>query len=83
MPLTIQFIRESATKSVYELSLHADQERLEEGLTVAEMEEALQEAELLEDYPADPRGPSSLVLGHTKGRSVHVVCGCRNSMRMS
>lgn len=29
-----------------------------------------------EDYPEDPRGHSSLLLGHgDEGRAIHVVCG--------
>ena len=75
MSLTVDFIRRSAAQSDYELSLHADEERLAEGLTVAQLEEVLQSAELLEDYPDDSRGHSCLVLGHARGRPVHVVCG--------
>jgi hypothetical protein len=73
--LTIEFITQSAARSDYELSLHADEERLAEGLTLAQVEDALQSAEVLEDYPNDPRGRSCLVLGHASGRPVHVVCG--------
>jgi hypothetical protein len=73
--LTIEFIRKSVAAREYELSLHADEERLDEGLTVGDLEEALRAAEPLEDYPGDPRGHSCLVLGYAKGRPLHVVCG--------
>jgi hypothetical protein len=73
--LTIEFIQQSVDSGDYEISLHADEERLEEGLTVSELEEALKSAELLEDYPDDPRGHSCLVLGYASGQLVHVVCG--------
>jgi hypothetical protein len=73
--LTIEFIRKSVAAGEYELSLHADEERLDEVLTVVDLEEALRAAELLEDYPEDPRGHSCLVLGYAKGRPLHAVCG--------
>ena len=36
----------------------------------------------LEDYPDDPRGHSCLVLGHTGGQPVHVVCGLTRQGRL-
>ena len=75
MPLTIEFIQTSNINGQYELSLHADEERLAEGLTVSALEQALQSAELIEDYPNDPRGHSCLILGFAEGRAIHVVCG--------
>ena len=41
MALNAKFIRESASTGAYELSLHADDERLADGLTVLEVEEVL------------------------------------------
>lgn len=73
--LTIEFIRQSAAASKYEFSLHADDERLNDALTVVDVETVLQAVELLEDYPDDPRGHSCLVLGYTGGDPVHIVCG--------
>ena len=57
------------------LSLHADDERLADGLTMEQIESALLHCEFLEDYPDDPRGASCLVLGYVDDRPVHVVCG--------
>ena len=62
--------------------MHADQERLAEGLTVAALEQALQSAELIEDYPNDPRGHSCLILGFTEGRAIHVVCGLTRQQKL-
>jgi hypothetical protein len=48
----------------YEVTLHAQQERLEDDLDLAEIEAAIiDHGELLEQYPNDPRGESCLVLG--------------------
>ena len=73
--LTVEFIRRSVGLGAYELSLHADDERLADELTIGDLEVVLKAAELLEDYPDDPRGHSCLVLGHAGGQPVHVVCG--------
>ncbi|MBI4603870.1 MAG: DUF4258 domain-containing protein [Planctomycetes bacterium] len=82
MHLTVQFIHESIRHGTYEISLHADEERLQEGMTVRDIEEALAAAELLEDYPDDPRGHSCLVLGYSSGRPVHCVCGLTRQGRL-
>lgn len=66
-----QLIREGR----YEVSLHAQRERLEDDLDLAEIETAIVEGEIIEDYPQDPRGPSCLVAGRVGTRSVHVVLG--------
>jgi hypothetical protein len=53
----------------YEVSFHAQQERLEEDLDLIQIEAAIIEhGELLEEYPDDPRGESCLVLGFVGSR---------------
>jgi hypothetical protein len=62
----------------YRLTSHAEKEREADLITLQEIEEAVlsDECELLEDYPADPRGHSCLILGFTlTSRPVHTVCG--------
>ena len=57
----------------YEITFHAQQERLEEDLDLIQIEAAIIEhGELLEEYPDDPRGESCLVL---------VLSGVDRSMR--
>jgi hypothetical protein len=61
----------------YRLTLHAEEERDTEQITIQEIEEALTSltAEIVEDYPNDPRGHSALVLGFMKsGKPLHLVC---------
>ena len=55
--------------------VHAQQERLEDGLDVVEIETALTQGEILEDYPEDPRGESCLVLGYAGTKPIHAVIG--------
>jgi len=60
----------------YEISFHAQQERLEENLDVLQIEEAIVgQGEILEEYPNDPRGESCLLLGFVGRQPVHVVVG--------
>jgi hypothetical protein len=60
----------------YEVSLHAQQERLEENLDLADIENAvILGGEILEQYPDDPRGESCLLLGFVGSTPIHVVLG--------
>ena len=76
MSITPDFIRTDITQQSYEISIHADDERLADGLTVLQLEVALSNCEVLERYPDDPRGESCLVLGFTREDTpIHTVCG--------
>ncbi len=43
-----------------------------------DIEEAIRNGAIIEDYPKDPRGPSCLILGRSGERPIHVVCGLLN-----
>lgn len=61
----------------YRFTIHAADRMIERDISAAELEEALLggEAEVIEDYPSDPRGASCLVLGVTnRGRVLHAQC---------
>jgi len=62
-------------KQTYVISLHADDERLADGLTISEIESALVDCEVIEQYPEDPRGESYLALGIVNDKPLHFVCG--------
>ncbi|MBM4034573.1 MAG: DUF4258 domain-containing protein [Planctomycetes bacterium] len=56
-------------------TLHADQEMLDEGFTLDDVVQAIQAAQVLENYPDHKRGPCCLLCGVTvSGRPVHAVC---------
>lgn len=62
----------------YRLSAHAEAEREADQITNAEIAEGLlsAQAEIIENYPTDPRGASCLVLGFTnEQKPIHAVCG--------
>lgn len=53
---------------------HALNQMIERGITRMVVEAALTaDTEIIEDYPAEPRGPCCLVLGRVKGRAIHIV----------
>ncbi|MBI4482147.1 MAG: DUF4258 domain-containing protein [Acidobacteria bacterium] len=61
--MNLEEIRHLIGEGKYEFSFHAQLERLEENLDVTEIEEAVvSHAEILQEYPDDPRGESCLVL---------------------
>lgn len=60
----------------YRITLHAEQERDADEITIDEIEQAYSSAssEIIEDYPDDPRGHSALVLAFTGSQApLHAV----------
>ena len=70
-------IRQRVRGNTYAYSQHADLQRRADNLTFAQIEEALLNCEVLEQYPDTGRGESCLVLGFVDGLPIHVVCGWR------
>ena len=55
---------------------HILQRILHRGITMDDVESALVNGEIIEQYPTDYPFPSCLVLGRTKaGKALHIVCG--------
>jgi hypothetical protein len=73
--MNIDEIRQLIRERRYEISLHAQQERLEDDLDISDVEAAIVHGEILEDYPTDPRGASCLVAGQAGIKSIHAVLG--------
>lgn len=60
----------------YRITLHAEQERDADQITIDEIEQGYSSvsSEIIEDYPDDPRGHSALVLAFTVSQDpVHAV----------
>lgn len=73
----LESIRKEIREGYYWFTLHAGSRMIERDIAVSEVVQALLSnvAEIIEDYPGDPRGSSCLVLGKTaKGRRLHVHC---------
>src|SRR5713226_1259926 len=80
MSITPDFIHDEITAQSYEISLHADDARLADSLTIAQLEHALSVCQIIEHYPDDPRGESCLAIGFTpEATSIHAVCGKNRS----
>jgi len=71
----LERIRKALNRNQFEYSLHAIDQSILRKITVAEMREAVNEGEIIEDYPEDKYGPSCLVFGKTRtGRPLHIQC---------
>jgi hypothetical protein len=76
MILSLDFIQTETRAQTYELSMHADDERLADHLTMAQVEYILLHSQMLELYTNDPRGEICLVLSLTfEAIPVHIVWG--------
>jgi hypothetical protein len=74
----IEWIQNKVRRGEYYLSEHGDQERQNDNLNLAEIEEALLTGRILEHYEDTGRGESCLVAGFTHlGKPIHLVCGAR------
>lgn len=78
-PLTLQWIQEQVRQGHFLYTLHADEERRNDGLSPDDVRAALLTGRVIEEYPEDPRGSSCLVHGRVGGRDVHIVCGRNRS----
>jgi len=69
-------VRQSARKKILYLP-HALRQMLKPSrfITFQEVREIINNGEIIEDYPDDPRGHSCLLFGVGKGeRPIHIVC---------
>jgi hypothetical protein len=70
-------IRRLVVQGKYQLSKHAEREREADMIPTSQLQEALENCEIIEDYPDDPRGQSCLVLGFAAQRPLHAVCAVK------
>lgn len=75
--MDIEDIKARVRNDQYVYTLHADIERKVDELTIAQIEEALLNGEILEQYPDTGRGESCLVVGFAGDLPIHAVCGWR------
>lgn len=61
----------------YVYSVHADLERKADNLTLAQVEKAILDGMILEQYLDTGRGESCLIVGVSDNVPIHVVCGWR------
>ena len=68
-------IRTKIRNGQFEFSRHATDQSIIRHIQVQEIREAIDECEIIEDYPNDKYGPSCLILGFTRSRRpLHIQC---------
>jgi hypothetical protein len=74
--MDIDDIKEKVSNSKYKISFTHTEKLRQRKIEIRELEEAIFTGDIIEKYPADPRGPSCLILGYTqRNRPLHMVCG--------
>jgi hypothetical protein len=68
-------IRERIEHGDYIVSFTHTEKLRARKIAAEDVEEAIRNGAIIEDYPEHPRGPSCLILGRAGGRPLHVVCG--------
>jgi hypothetical protein len=79
---TLAVIRERVRRGDYVISFTHTEKLRERKISADDVEEAIYDGAIIEDYPDDPRGPSCLILGRSGGRPLHVVCGRLEDQRI-
>lgn len=68
-------IRTKIENGQFEFSQHAVDQSIIRHISVQELREAIENSEVIEDYPNDKYGPSCLILGFTQSeRPLHIQC---------
>ena len=75
--MEVEEVKARVRANQYVYSHHADIERRADSLTFAQIEEAILNGEILEQYPDMGRGESCLIVGFSDAIPIHVVCGWR------
>lgn len=71
--MRIADVRKAFDEKKFRYTKHGAEQRINRHITGEEIEHAIQNGEIIEDYPSDKYGPSCLVYGKTKmGRPIHV-----------
>jgi hypothetical protein len=71
----IDQLRSKLRENRFEFSKHAVDQTILRRIRVEELQEAIANGEIIEDYPDDKYGPSCLIFGLTRaGRPLHVQC---------
>ncbi len=71
----IEEIREKISTGKFEFSRHAVDQSILLHITLKDIQEAIADGEIIEDYPHDKYGPSCLIFGYTRRRrALHIQC---------
>lgn len=74
--LILDEIKEKVAKEKYYISFAHTEKLRRRKISTKDIEEAISNGDIVENYPLDLRGPSCLISGfNLKGKSLHIVCG--------
>jgi len=83
MKLTFQQIKEFIKNKQYLIAYHAKLRMAERLITTSDIENAIKNGEIIEEYPDDKPCPSALLLGKVKKKPIHIVIGiCEDHIRI-
>jgi hypothetical protein len=75
--MDLEEIKAKIRANQYVYTHHAEIERRSDELKFTEIEEALLNGKILEQYPDTGRGESCLIVGFANELPIHIVCGWR------
>ena len=71
----LKSIQSQASVQNLRVTLHAQQEMIDENIKIADIYQAIQTGRILENYPEHQRGACCLLNGEDEqGRDIHIVC---------
>lgn len=83
MTIDIEQIKDCAQQYQLLFTNHAVRRMLERAISDVEVQQAIVNGEVIEDYPEDKYGPSCLIYGRTQARRpLHVQCSAPPRVRI-
>ena len=83
MSSNLQKIHGYIKKKQYLIASHAKLRMVERLITTLDIEKAIKNGEIIEEYPDDKPCPSVLLLGKVKKKPIHIVIGiCEDHIRI-
>jgi hypothetical protein len=75
MAVDLAAVRRKVLRGEYAVSFTHTEKLRQRQIKASDIEQAVANGKIIEDYPDDPRGPSLLLFGMAKRRPLHIVCG--------
>lgn len=77
----MKYIAAAVKVGRYRYTIHGAQQRIARRIRRNEVEEAVKNGEIIEDYPKHHYGPACLILGRTgEGKALHVLCSLQEAV---
>ena len=80
MDITIDQLRKLCTDDTMMITHHAQLRCRVRGIALQDIHQAIEQGEIIEQYPEDAPYPSCLLLGYSNDKPLHIVAGASNDM---